>query len=65
MIVGHNPDLTLVAQSLSWDDTPSMKKGSVIVLSVPESMEWKDITLGSLKFVYYLTPQFLCLESLV
>jgi hypothetical protein len=41
-----------------------MKKGSVIVLSVPENMEWKDITLGSLKFVYYLTPQFLSLESL-
>lgn len=64
MIVGHNPDLTLVAQSLSGDDTPSMKKGSVIVLSVPDSMEWKDISLGSLKFVYYLTPQFLSLEEL-
>lgn len=65
MIVWHNPDLTLVAQSLSGDDTPSMKKGSIVVLSVPDTMEWKDITLGSLKFVYYLTPQFLCLESLV
>lgn len=64
MIVGHNPDLTLVAQALSGDDTPSMKKWSIIVLSVPESMEWKDITLGSLKFVYYLTPQFLSLEAL-
>lgn len=65
MIVWHNPDLTLVAQALSWDETPSMKKGSIVVLSVPDNIEWKDINLGSLKFVYYLTPQFLCLESLI
>ncbi|GAB0174457.1 MAG: phosphohistidine phosphatase SixA [Candidatus Altimarinota bacterium] len=64
MVVGHNPDLTRVAQSLSGDDTPSMKKGSVIVLSLPDNMDWKDIRLGSLKFVYYLTPQFLSLEQL-
>lgn len=65
MFVGHNPDLTQVARSLSWDEIPSMKKWSVVVLSIPEDLEWNNITPGSLKFIYYLTPQFLRLEELV
>ncbi|MFZ2255210.1 MAG: hypothetical protein WAW59_05860 [Patescibacteria group bacterium] len=41
-----------------------MKKGSVIVLSLPEDTDWKNVKPGTLKFIYYLTPHFLRLESL-
>ena len=65
VIVGHNNDLSRFAGYLSNDGVPSMKKWSVIVLSLPEDMEWKNVTPGALKFLYYITPQFLRLESLV
>lgn len=65
MIVGHNNDLTEFAEYLSGDDVPSMKKGSIVVLSLPEGTDWKDIESGTLKFVYYLTPHFLRLEELI
>jgi hypothetical protein len=41
-----------------------MKKGSVVVLSLPDDADWKTLKPGTLKFVYYLTPQFLRLEEL-
>ncbi len=65
MIVGHNNDLTDFAMYLSGESLPSMKKWSVMVLSLPEGADWKTVTPGSLKFIYYLTPQFLKLEELV
>ena len=65
MIVGHNDDLTNFARFLTGDGVPSMKKWSITVLSVPESMDWKDIAKGNLSFVYYLTPHFLRMEELV
>jgi phosphohistidine phosphatase len=64
MIVGHNDDLTEFAEYLTADGVPSLKKGSIAVLSVPDDTEWKDIKKGTLNFVYYLTPQFLRLEDL-
>jgi phosphohistidine phosphatase len=63
MIVGHNDDLTNFARYLTGDGVPSLKKGSVAVLSVPDNFDWKDIKKDSLSFVYYLTPQFLRLEE--
>lgn len=65
MIVGHNNDLTNFAKFLSGESVPSMKKGSIIVLSVPENLEWKNIDKGNLSFVYYLTPHFLRMEELI
>lgn len=65
MIVWHNNDLTNFAKYLSDESVPSMKKWSIIVLSVPEDLEWKDICKGNLSFVYYLTPHFLRMEELV
>ena len=65
MIVGHNDDLTNVARYLTGDGVPSLKKGSLAVLSVPDNLEWKDIKKDSLSFVYYLTPQFLRLEEII
>jgi hypothetical protein len=41
-----------------------MKKGSVIVLSLPEDTDWRSVKPGTLKFIYYLTPHFLRLEAL-
>jgi hypothetical protein len=41
-----------------------MKKGSVVVLSVPDDASWKDISEGKCEYVYYLTPQFLKIEEL-
>jgi phosphohistidine phosphatase len=64
MIVGHNDDLSLFAANLCGEWVPSMKKGSIIVLSLPEDADWKDIKPGICKFIYYLTPHFLRLESL-
>ena len=43
VLVGHNPDLTNFASYLSGDGVPSLKKGSVVVLSVPDEVEWKSI----------------------
>lgn len=43
MVVGHNDDLTLFAQYLTGDGVPSMKKGSVAVLALPDGVEWKNI----------------------
>ena len=65
MIVGHNSDLSLFALYLSEDTVPSMKKWSVVILSLPDDLEWKDVKPWILKFVYYLTPHFLRLEDLV
>lgn len=65
MIVGHNDDLTNVAKYLTGDGVPSMKKWSLVVLSVPDDLEWKDVKKDSLSLVYYLTPQFLRIEELV
>ncbi len=65
MVVGHNNDLTNFAKFLSGESVPSMKKGSVIVLSVPDNLEWKNVSKWSLSFVYYLTPHFLRMEELV
>lgn len=65
MIVGHNDDLTNFAQYLSGDGVPSMKKGAIAVLAVPDGVEWKNVTPGTLSLVYYLTPQFIRMEELV
>ncbi len=65
MIVGHNSDLTNIAKFLTWDGIPMMKKWSIVVLSVPETLEWKDINKSTLDIVYYLTPHFLRMEDLV
>lgn len=65
MLVGHNDDLTKFAQYLTGDGIPSMKKGSIVVLSVPEELEWKNIQKGNLSMVYYLTPHFLRMEELI
>ena len=65
MLVWHNNDLTKFAQFLTDDGVPSMKKGSIVVLSVPEDLEWKDIQKGNLSLVYYLTPHFLRMEELI
>ena len=65
MLVGHNNDLTKFAQFLTDDGVPSMKKWSIVVLSVPEELEWKDIAKGNLSLVYYLTPHFLRMEELI
>ena len=65
MIIGHNNDLSDFAEYLCGEAVPSMKKWAVIVLSVPDWVDWKNIQPGMLKFVYYLTPHFLRLEELV
>lgn len=65
MIIGHNNDLSDFAEYLCGEPVPSMKKWAVIVLSVPDGVDWKNIQPGMLKFVYYLTPHFLRLEELV
>ncbi len=65
MIVGHNNDLTNFAKFLSGESVPSMKKWSIIVLSVPEELDWKNIQKWNLSFVYYLTPHFLRMEELI
>lgn len=65
MMVGHNNDLSDFAEYLSGESVSSMKKGSIVVLALPECTEWKDIQPGMCKFVYYLTPHFLRLEELV
>lgn len=64
MIVWHNNDLSEFASYLAGESVPSMKKGSVIVLSLPEGTDWKNVKPWTLKFIYYLTPHFLRLESL-
>lgn len=65
MIVGHNNDLTNFARYLSGDGVPTMKKGAIAVLAVPDGVEWKNIVPGTLSLTYYLTPQFLRTEELV
>lgn len=65
MLVWHNDDLTNFARFLTGDGVPSMKKGSIVVLSVPEDLEWKNIDKNKLSLVYYLTPHFLRMEELV
>lgn len=64
MIVGHNNDLTEFAAYLSGESVPSMKKGSIAVLSLPDELDWSEVSAESAKFVYYLTPHFLRLEEL-
>lgn len=64
MIVWHNTDISDFASFLSGDTVPSMKKWSVVVLALPDSLEWKNVSQDSARFVYYLTPQFLKLEEL-
>lgn len=65
MLVGHNDDITEFARYLSDDGVPSMKKWSLVVLSLPATMSWDQITPGELSVLYYLTPQFLKLEELI
>lgn len=65
VLVGHNPDLTNFASYLSGDAVPYLKKGSIVVLSVPDEHDWKNIQQGECTFVYYLTPQFIKMEELV
>ena len=65
MLVGHNDDITKFARLLSDDGVPSMKKGSLVVLSLPQNISWKEISSGELSILYYLTPQFLKLEELI
>lgn len=65
MIVGHNNDLTNFARYLSGDGVPTMKKGAIAVLAVPDGVEWRNIVPGTLSLTYYLTPQFLRTEELV
>ena len=65
MLVWHNDDITKFARYLSDDGVPSMRKWSLIVLSLPANKWWKDISPGELSILYYLTPQFLKLEELI
>ncbi|MBX9809227.1 histidine phosphatase family protein [Candidatus Gracilibacteria bacterium] len=65
MLVGHNDDITKFARYLCNDEVPTMKKGSLVVLSLPANMNWDSITPGELSILYYLTPQFLKLEELI
>ena len=65
MLVWHNDDITKFARHLSDDGVPSMKKWSLVVLSLPIGMSWDNIVPGELSILYYLTPQFLRLEELI
>lgn len=65
MLVGHNDEITEFAQYLTGECMPSMKKGSIAVFSLPNKTKWKEIGQGELTLLYYLTPQFLQLESLI
>lgn len=65
MLVGHNDEITEFAQYLTGEGMPSMKKGSIAVFSLPNKTKWKEIEQGELTLLYYLTPQFLQLESLI
>lgn len=65
MLVGHNDDITEFARHLSDDGVPSMKKWSLVILSLPSNMSWENIVPGELSVLYYLTPQFLKLEELI
>ncbi len=65
MLVGHNDDITKFARHLCNDGVPSMKKWSLVVLSLPTEMNWDSIVPGDLSIVYYLTPQFLKLEEFI
>lgn len=65
MLVGHNDEITEFAQYLTGEGMPSMKKGSIAVFSLPNKTKWKEIGQGELTLLYYLTPQFLQLESLI
>ncbi len=65
MIVGHNDEITEFARYLSWDEVPSMKKWSLVVLALPTTMGWGSLKSGELSLLYYLTPQFLRLEELI
>ncbi len=64
VIVGHNDEITDFARYISGDGMPSMKRGSLVILSIPSSMSWNNIVPGHLSILYYLTPQFLRLEDL-
>ncbi len=64
VIVWHNDEITEFARYISSDGMPSMKKGSLVILSIPPDMSWNNIVPGHLSILYYLTPQFLKLEDL-
>ena len=64
VIVGHNDEITEFARYISSDGMPSMKKGSLVILTIPPDMSWNNIVPGHLSILYYLTPQFLQLEDL-
>jgi hypothetical protein len=62
--VGHHDDLSLFSKYLTGEDIPTMKKGSVAVIALPEASTWADLKKGKCSFVYYLTPQFIRMEEL-
>lgn len=64
MLVWHNDEISEFARYLTGDQVPSMKKWSLVVLSLPSDMKWKDIGGPDLSMLYYLTPQFIKLESI-
>jgi phosphohistidine phosphatase len=64
VIVGHNDEITEFARYISDDGMPSMKKWSLVILSIPPEMSWNNIVPWHLSILYYLTPQFLQLEDL-
>lgn len=43
MLVGHNNDISEFAEFLTEESIPSMRKGSVIVVSFPEGITWNYI----------------------
>ncbi len=63
LVVWHNEDLTLLGQYLTGDGIPYMKKGSTLVLSMPDDINpWHTLSSGMLEVDYYITPRFLELE---
>lgn len=64
IVVWHNDEITEFARYISDDGMPSMKKWSLVILSLPATMSWTNIIPGHLSILYYLTPQFLKLEDL-
>lgn len=60
MVVGHNDDISLLGHYLTGDGVPFMKKGSVLVLSMPDDPNpWTSASSGMLEVDYYITPRFL------
>ncbi|GAB2536483.1 hypothetical protein GCM10027085_28930 [Spirosoma aerophilum] len=51
MIVGHNPDVSYLAEYLTHDSIGSMSKGAVVAITI-DDLNWADVSgrTGSLSF---------------